>query len=158
MLGTVRQRAPAYSCHPARPHAEPIQKLDSARNGRGASASAYRVRSASGSPTARQRSSLRTAIDPRWIDACANAISLLLEDGSPTAFAAIPSWLERVPAADRQLDPGLAFNEAVFLARSHRPDQARAQLERVLELTQGDGPLAELADKLLAELAQRIGS
>lgn len=94
------------------------------------------------------------ANDARRIEACTAAISLLLEDGSADAFAAIPSWLERVPATDRQLDPGLVFNEAVFLARSERFGEARDRLERVLKLTDGDGPLAELASKLLGQLAQ----
>jgi hypothetical protein len=95
---------------------------------------------------------LSLASNPRRIDACTHAIALLLEDGSRTALAQIPQWLERVPAADRPRDPNLALHEAMYLRRIDRAAQARVLAQRALELTGSDGPIAEVAQELLDEL------
>jgi tetratricopeptide (TPR) repeat protein len=89
----------------------------------------------------------------RRIEACTNAIALLLEDGTATGLAQIPQWLNRVAAADRKRDPTLVFYEAVYLMRSDRTAQARLQLQQVLELTGGNGSIAEDASRLLDQLS-----
>jgi hypothetical protein len=88
----------------------------------------------------------------RRIEACTNAIALLLEDGSAAALAQIPQWFQRVPAAERQRDPILVFYEAVYLMRSDRTAQSHLRLQHVLELTGGTGSIAEDASRLLAQL------
>lgn len=88
----------------------------------------------------------------RRTEVCTNAISLLLDDGSPGALAQIPSWIARVSPGDRQRDPGLAYVEAVYLSRTGRTAQARVRLEQVEDLTGGEGPVAALAAELLEQL------
>jgi tetratricopeptide (TPR) repeat protein len=93
------------------------------------------------------------AIDPRRWDACCNALTLLLERGDPDALARAAALLARVPAEVKGTSPQLLFNEAVYLRRAGRPDDARANLERVLTATQGDGELGALARQLLTEVS-----
>lgn len=90
--------------------------------------------------------------DPHRIEACTHAIALLLEDGSAIAIGQIPQWLERVPAADRHRDPNLALHEAMYLMRIDRVAQAQLRLEHAVALTDGDGPIADLARKLLDQI------
>jgi tetratricopeptide (TPR) repeat protein len=91
--------------------------------------------------------------DARRTEACRQAISVLLDDGSADALAQIPQWLERVPAADRQLDPALGLYEAMYFARTDRAPEARDRLQQVFKLTGDMGPVAARAGKLRDQLA-----
>lgn len=88
-------------------------------------------------------------LDPRRGDACTNAISLLLQDGTPAAGAQIAGLLGRVEPGQRA-QPDLMFNEAIFLARANRTADAR----KLLELLARDGKHAASARQVLAELAR----
>jgi tetratricopeptide (TPR) repeat protein len=89
------------------------------------------------------------AADPLATDACTNAVSLLLETGR---LDEVPSWIAKVPAHAQRTSARLLFNESVYLARTQRKADAIARLERVLELTEQDDPIAELATQHLAAL------
>lgn len=93
------------------------------------------------------------AADPFRVDACVNAVSLLLENGSADALARIPGLVEQVPAATRGGSPDLLFNHALYLSRTGQAALARANLERVVQITGGEGRLAMLARRGLDELA-----
>lgn len=92
------------------------------------------------------------AADPFRVDACVNAVSLLLENGSPDALARIPGLVDQVPASTRGQSPDLLFNHALYLSRSGQTAAARANLERILVVTGGSGRLAVLARRGLDEL------
>ena len=94
--------------------------------------------------------------DPERGDACANAISVLLGDGSPTAFARIGKLLDSVAQPLRTTLPELLMNEGVYLTRSGRANEAPAKFVRVLELTGGEGPVGALARQALDELAKHV--
>jgi len=94
------------------------------------------------------------AVDASRLDATVNAISLLLEDGSPAAFTQIGTLLDKVPAPLRSSNPELMFNESVYLARTNRRLEAKAHLERIIRLTNGEGRAGELARQALAELTK----
>src|SRR5262249_53504994 len=81
------------------------------------------------------------AADPRRWDACCNAVTLLLSRGDPDALALAGALLARVPAVVKGAAPQLLFNDAVYLRRVGRPLQARAQAQRVLSATRGEGEL-----------------
>lgn len=100
-----------------------------------------------------QRYGQALAVDPFRVDACINAVSLLLENGTPTALARIPALVEQVPASSRSQSSELLFNHALYLSRVGETASARANLERILQLTGGDGRLAVLARRGLDELA-----
>jgi thioredoxin-like negative regulator of GroEL len=93
------------------------------------------------------------AIDPTRADAAANAISVLLGDGSPTAFAKIEQILAKVPASHRSR-PELVFNQAIYLVRSGKPAEGKAQLERLVAALPGDHPLGHLAKQAVLELSK----
>ncbi len=95
------------------------------------------------------------AADAHRVDACVNAVSLLLQDGSSRALEIIGTLIERVPAIERARSAPLLFNEAVYLLRCDRPDEARARLAHLLEVTEGEDPMADLAKQALDELAKR---
>jgi tetratricopeptide (TPR) repeat protein len=108
-----------------------------------------------GDPTlALERYEQALASDPFRVDACVNAVSLLLENGGAEALARIPGLVEQVPASARGASPDLLFNHALYLSRSGQPALARANLERILQLTGGEGRLAALARRGLDELSQ----
>jgi len=92
------------------------------------------------------------AVDPRRWDACCNALTVLLDRGDPDALARAAALLGRVPPEIKGTSPQLLFNEAVYLHRAGRPAEARANLERVLAATQGDGELGALARQLMEEV------
>lgn len=92
--------------------------------------------------------------DPSRIDAAVNAVSLLLDQGTPEAFAQIDGVLAQVPAELRGSSPELMFNESVYLSRTERPVEAKAQLERIVRLTRGEGRVGERARLRLAELGK----
>lgn len=92
------------------------------------------------------------AVDPRRWDACCNALTLLLDRGDPDALARAAALLARVPPEVKGTSPQLLFNEAVYLQRAGRSAEARANLERVLTATRGDGELGALARQLLDEV------
>ncbi|HVV88703.1 MAG TPA: tetratricopeptide repeat protein [Kofleriaceae bacterium] len=100
-----------------------------------------------------QRYGQSLAADPFRVDACVNAVSLLLENGTPEALARIPALVEQVPATTRSQSPDLLFNHALYLSRTGEIALARANLERILQVTGGDGRLAVLARRGLDELA-----
>lgn len=104
-----------------------------------------------------QRYTQALAVDPFRVDACVNAVSLLLENNTPAALARIPGLVEQVPAATRSQSPDLLFNHALYLSRSGEPALARANLERIIQVTGGDGRLAVLARRGLDELAHKAG-
>ena len=93
------------------------------------------------------------ALDPGNADLCVDATRLLLEDGTPEALARVGALIEAVPAERRS--PELVFNEAAYLARTGRPRDARARLERVLRVTGPTSQLGQLARRALAELGPR---
>lgn len=95
--------------------------------------------------------------DARRSDACANAISLLLEEGTPDAFAHIADLVTIVPDEDKARSPELLFNEGVYHLRAGHPGEARRALERVLRVTGGEGRIAALARKALGD-AERASS
>jgi tetratricopeptide (TPR) repeat protein len=94
------------------------------------------------------------AADPTRSDAATNAVSLLLEDGSPAALDRIGALLATVDAAARRGDVNLLFNEAIYLTRTNRVPDARANLERIVQLTGGEGRMANLAKKALDDLSK----
>jgi len=91
--------------------------------------------------------------DAARVDGAVNAISLLLEDGSPSALAQIGNLVAKVPADERRANVNLLFNEAIYLGRSGRMDDARANLERIVKITGGEGRMAAMARKALDEIA-----
>jgi len=94
------------------------------------------------------------AADGKRVDAATNAVSLLLEDGSPGALERIGKLLATVDQAAKLVDVNLLFNEAIYLARADRGVEARANLERILRLTGGEGRMAMMARKALEDLAR----
>jgi tetratricopeptide (TPR) repeat protein len=93
------------------------------------------------------------AIDPRRWDACCNALTLLLDRGDPDALARAAALLGRVPPEVKGSSPQLLFNEAVYLRRTGRAADARANLQRVVAATHGDGELGALARQLMTEVS-----
>jgi len=93
------------------------------------------------------------AADARRWDACCNALTLLLERGDPESLARAERLLGQVPAEVKGTAPQLLFNEAVFLHRAGRTEQARVGLSRVIAATKGEGELASLARQLLMEVS-----
>jgi hypothetical protein len=59
-----------------------------------------------------------------------------------------------VPPEVKATAPQLLFNEAVYLHRAGRSDEARAELGRVLAATRGEGELDALARELLEEVSR----
>jgi tetratricopeptide (TPR) repeat protein len=94
------------------------------------------------------------AVDPRRWDACCNALTLLLERGDPDALARAAALLGQIPPEVKGTSVQLLFNEAVFFQRAGRAADARANLQRVLDATQGDGELGELARQLIEEVSR----
>ncbi len=101
-----------------------------------------------------QRYGQALAVDPFRVDACINAVSLLLENGTPAALARIPGLVDQVPATSRNKSSELLFNHALYLSRVGETAAARANLERILQVTAGEGRLALLARRGLDELAE----
>ncbi|MEO7734156.1 MAG: hypothetical protein ABIY55_24550, partial [Kofleriaceae bacterium] len=91
--------------------------------------------------------------DPRRWDACCNALTLLLERGDAVSLAHGAALLGRVPPELKGSAPQLLFNEAVYLHRVGRNDEARRNIQRVIVATQGEGELSALALELLAEVS-----
>jgi len=91
--------------------------------------------------------------DPRRWDACCNAVTLLLERGDAVSLAHAAALLGRVPPELKGSAPQLLFNEAVYLHRVGRNDEARAGIQRVIVATQGEGELSALALELLVEVS-----
>jgi tetratricopeptide (TPR) repeat protein len=91
------------------------------------------------------------AADPTRGDAAANAISCLLEDGSPQAFAKIQTVLATVDRGQRGRAE-LVFNEAIYLARTNRVPEARAKLAVLVGALPQDHQLYQLAVGALAQL------
>jgi tetratricopeptide (TPR) repeat protein len=91
--------------------------------------------------------------DPRRWDGCCNALTLLLERGDAVSLAHAEQLLGRVPPEIKGTAPQLLFNEAVYLHRVGRNDEARADIQRVIVATQGEGELSALALELLAEVS-----
>ena len=94
------------------------------------------------------------AADAKSVDAATNAVSLLLEDGSPAALERIAKIVDGVDASVRNTAVGLLFNEAIYLTRVHKAVDARAKLERILALTNGNGRMAAMARKALEDLSK----
>ena len=101
-----------------------------------------------------QRYTQALAADPFRVDACVNAVSLLLENNTPEALARIPELVDQVPAAARGQAPDLLFNHALYLSRTGQTALARANLERIVAITGGEGRLAVLARRGLDELGR----
>jgi tetratricopeptide (TPR) repeat protein len=112
---------------------------------------AEQQRDAKGALAAYERS---LAADSLRVDAATNAVSLLLEDGSPAALERIGKLLASVDNAAKLVDVNLLFNEAIYLARVQRGADARANLERILRLTEGEGRMAAMARKALQDLGR----
>jgi tetratricopeptide (TPR) repeat protein len=93
------------------------------------------------------------AVDPRRWDACCNALTLLLERGDPDALARAEALLGQIPPEVKGTSPQLLFNEAVYFHRAGRSAEARANLQRVLAATGGEGELGELARQLIDEVS-----
>ena len=91
------------------------------------------------------------ATDPTRADAAANAISVLLEDGSPAAFAKVQHLLDTVSPLHRAR-PELMFNESIYLARAGRIAEAKSKLQGLVDALPADHKLAELATQALSEL------
>ena len=91
------------------------------------------------------------AADPGCAEACANATRVLLEDGSAAALERAGKLLDAFPA--EHVTPDLLYNHAAYLARTGRPGDARARLERLLRVTGGAGRISQLARQALGELA-----
>lgn len=91
-------------------------------------------------------------IDPRRWDACANAISLLLDEGGDDALTGIGALLLRVPLDVKRTAPQLLLNEAIYLRRLGQNDGARHNLEMVIAGLRGHGELAALAKQILGEM------
>lgn len=88
--------------------------------------------------------------DPTRVDAAVNAISLLIDLNSAAALENIPKVLEKVAPAQRA-NPDLLYNEAIYLVRTNRPDEARTKLEKIVK-HHGSGPQGERARQALADL------
>ena len=57
-----------------------------------------------------------------------------------------------MPIGLRRTTPPLLINEAVYLSRIGKKDEARRDLEGVLVLTRGEGQLAQMARQIMAQL------
>ena len=90
-------------------------------------------------------------LDERRWDACCNAVHILLDRGDEEAMSLAGDLLGRIPSHIKAQAAPLLFNEALYLRQTGHPDDARGLLERVLELTNGEGELGELARKALEE-------
>ncbi len=97
------------------------------------------------------------ATDPERADAAANALSVLLEEGSPAAFARIASLLASVAPKVRGRAE-LVFNEAIYLARTGSVAAARAKLQHLVEVLPPDNKLGALAGEALAQLSGKPSS
>lgn len=87
----------------------------------------------------------------RW-DACTNAVHLLLSRENAESDAEVAVLLGQVPETAKLSKPPLLLNEAIYLRRAGREDEARVRFEQVVRLTQGSGELGALAQRLLAEV------
>lgn len=87
----------------------------------------------------------------RW-DACCNALHLLLNAPDRDQRRRIPGLLAAVPRALAWERPQLLANAALYLAGEGRLAEAREHLERVRELVDDQGPLADLVRERLADL------
>jgi len=92
-------------------------------------------------------------VDPRRWDACCNALTLLMERGDPGALARAAALLGQIPLEVKGTSVQLLFNEAVYFQRAGRAADARANLQRVLDATQGEGELGALARQLMEEVS-----
>jgi tetratricopeptide (TPR) repeat protein len=101
--------------------------------------------------TAIERYVKALSFDPTRVDAATNAVSLLLELGTPEALAQIGALLGTVEPTARSSFAMLQFNESRYLHKLGRTADARACLERVIALTGGRGELAGLAMRALEE-------
>lgn len=104
-------------------------------------------------PAALEAYEAAVVADPRRWDACCNALTLLLERGDAVSLAHAEQLLGRVPREIKGSAPQLLFNEAVYFHRVGRNDEARADIQRVIVATQGEGELSALALELLAEVS-----
>lgn len=91
-------------------------------------------------------------LDATRVDAAINAVSLLIDQNSPAALDGIPRVLDKVAPAHRA-NPDLLYNEAIFLVRTNKADEARARLERIVK-QHPQSPRAERARQALADLRQ----
>ena len=89
-------------------------------------------------------------------DACANAISILLEEGTPEALTRIKQLLSRVPPEARVAAPQLIYNEAVYLLRTGQTNEGERALERLLRATQGQPPWPALVESARQYHQKRI--
>lgn len=87
----------------------------------------------------------------RW-DACCNAVTILLQRGGEAALAEAGRLLGLVPGELKLFRHQLLYNEAVFLRRAGRSDEAARHCRTIVEMTAGRGPMAELARHTLREL------
>jgi tetratricopeptide (TPR) repeat protein len=92
------------------------------------------------------------SLDASRVDAAVNAVSLVLEKGPPEALARIGEILDKVEPAQRRQSAELLLNEAVWLVRVGRRGDAVRVLDRAMIVTNGQGPLGELARRALDEL------
>ncbi|MDX2090081.1 MAG: tetratricopeptide repeat protein [Kofleriaceae bacterium] len=89
--------------------------------------------------------------DPTRIDAYVNASQILVEQGTPEALDKLEQLFASVPPERRT--PDLLLNEAVYLVKRNRRDEARVLLERVVRATNGGGRIGTVARQALRELA-----
>jgi len=129
-------------------------QLDDADRGTLSYLEGYFAEQSRDAKTALEHYAKSLAADPKSVDAAANAVSLLLEDGSPAAMERIAKTLDAVDPSARNAAVALLFNEAIYLTRASKPVDARAKLERILTLTNGNGRMAAMARKALEDLAK----
>lgn len=94
--------------------------------------------------------------DPRRWDACCNALTILLErDGDGTMDGAMEQaarLLAKVPPELKMFRHQLLFNEALYLRRIGKVEEATRHCQVILEMTGGAGPMAALAKQTLDEM------
>lgn len=90
--------------------------------------------------------------DPRRWDACCNAVTILLDRDDDQAVKQAGALLGMVPPELKMFRHQLLFNEALFLRRIGKVEEATRHCQVILEMTGGNGPMAALAEQTLTEI------
>ena len=87
----------------------------------------------------------------RW-DACSHAVTTLLQRGDEKSLAETERLLALVPGELKLFRHELLYNEAVFLQRAGRNQEASQHCRTILEMGGEHGPMADAARQTLREL------
>lgn len=90
--------------------------------------------------------------DPRRWDACCNALTILLERDDDGAMAQAAALLAKVPPELKMFRHQLLFNEALYLRRIGKREEATRHCQIIVEMTGGRGQIGALAKQTLSEM------